>query len=76
MLAVNSLGAASSGARRSASTEATWAPLFDASVIFTSAPNRRWLSGTGFIDRPRFWGLRFTTSVGTDRSLTIRSEPK
>jgi hypothetical protein len=46
MLAVNSLGAASSGARRSASTEATWAPLFDASVIFTSAPNRRWLTAT------------------------------
>ena len=25
-------------------------PLFDASVIFTSAPNRRWLTGNGFID--------------------------
>ena len=34
-----------------ASTEATWTTLFDASVTFTSAPKRRSLSGSGFIDR-------------------------
>jgi hypothetical protein len=34
-----------------ASTDVTWKPLFDASVIFTSAPNRRSLTAPGFIDR-------------------------
>jgi hypothetical protein len=50
MLAFNSFATRSPGRASVASTDATWAPLFDASVIFTSAPNRRWLTRTDFID--------------------------
>jgi hypothetical protein len=50
-LAFNSLGNSVPYVRSVASTEATWTPLFDASVILTSAVNCRSLSGTGFIDR-------------------------
>ena len=34
-----------------ASTEGTWTSLFDASVLFTSAPNRLLLIRRGFIER-------------------------
>jgi hypothetical protein len=39
-LASNSLSVQSPYVTLVASTDASWTPLFDASVIFTSAPNR------------------------------------